>query len=331
MSARSAVIAVVTVGFVFVACGGRSSLDSGQVFGGGAGIAGAGAGGGVGGTLGRGGTNGRGNTGGSIGFSGASVGGSDGFGGVGGASFGGSAGFGGSRGFGGSTAFGGSNGFGGTAGFGGSIGTGGFGGAAGSGPSCDALPGPCLSCMCRTCNSELLGCVADQGCFPVASCFLRTDCLRSGTCERACAWPLITAAEDSVTRAARYVRCVSSSGCPCNFGTGGAGGTGGSGGAGGAGGTAGVGGSAASGGAGGSTPVDCESCYRSYCPQFAACVDDASCRGGINCASVNCYQPDWEPSCVAACFSPALGRQMFSALQCMTARCRPWCGTPNGP
>jgi hypothetical protein len=314
MSARSAVIGGATVGFAFVACGGRSSLDSGQVFGGGAGIAGARAGGGAAGTLGRGGTNARGGSGGSNGMGGGSVGGSDGFGGVGGVSFGGSDGFGGSNGVGGT-------GFGATAGFGGSFGSAGFGGAAGSGPAaCGAFPTPCLSCACKTCSSELFSCLADYSCLSLASCFLSTNCLRFGTCERACAWPLITASVDSIDRAERYVNCALNNGCPCNVGTGGAGGTGGVDGG-------------IDGGIDGSTPVDCENCYRTHCPRFGACVEDQLCSEGIDCASRNCFQSDWEPSCVTGCFNgePAAGRRMFSALQCATTTCRPWCGTPNGP
>jgi hypothetical protein len=418
VSGRSAVIAVLAVGFAFVACGGRSNLDPGQLFGGDSGIAGTRAGGGVGGTLGRGGTNGRGGSGGSSsGVGGVSVGGSDGVGGVGGVggvSFGGSDGFGGSSGFGGGGLGGVAGSFGGVSGSvgacaqpprydcewchcntcpavwsrcqsdpgcaeisaciaatgcegspcylegpcravidrhggvggpqmlaalqlqncaldagcscqGGFGGSSGFGGAAGSeGISCDGAPDPCMGCICRTCNSELASCFIDSPCVNLWGCVTISNCYRFGTCERACAAELSAASEASVIRADNLVSCTLSSGCPCPFGAGGAAGIGG---------TAGFGGAAAIGGVGGSAPFDCENCYRSYCPSYGTCLTDESCSAGMDCAIENCYEEDWEPDCVAACFSgnPAYARPLYWTLQCVTTTCRPWCGTPDGP
>jgi hypothetical protein len=203
-------------------------------------------------------------------------------------------------------------------GFGGGSGAAGFGGV-GGGVSCAGVGEPCLGCLCLVCNSELSSCLFESSCANVSSCMLRTNCSSLGNCDRACAQEIAAAPPASVVRAQTLSNCVFNAGCPCSFGTGGAAGFGG---------TAGFGGV---GGVGGG-PIDCETCYRNNCPGIDECAQDSRCLAGIACASQNCFVTDWEPRCVVGCFGdPERGRQMASALQCVTTTCRPSCGTPNGP
>jgi hypothetical protein len=299
---KRTVIAVGTVALAFVACGGRSNLVSGDVLGGDAGIAGARAAGGVGGTLGGGGASGSAGAGGG--------GGSNGYGGFGGGGFGGTAGFGESGTFGG-TGLGGAAGSFGGSGFGGSFGAAGSGGTGGGSIPCDTATDPCNGCICRTCNAEFASCSVESDCQGVAFCFLSTKCTLSGNCDRACAGEISAATPGAVVRAQRLVDCLMGSGCPCDFGSGGAAGSGGTGGG----------------------PIDCGSCYRAYCPGTDECVQSGSCLVGIECAFENCYRNEWIPLCVVGCFGPdqALGMRMASALQCVTTNCWNSCFTGDGP
>jgi hypothetical protein len=206
------------------------------------------------------------------------------------------------------SAAGGASGFGGSAGFGGTTG---FGGSAGTG--CD-LGDPCGSCLCNGCSPYFQACSVNGPCANLASCALRTGCVRFGNCTTVCARELADAPPSSVALAETFLSCAVSSECPCNFGTGGVGGFGG---------VAGTGGQT------------CDSCLWTNCEIVADCMNTPSCVPGFECAATRCYTATrgWDPSCVARCFpnDPLLAREMFGGLQCATTTCRPWCGTPIGP
>jgi hypothetical protein len=253
-----AIVAVGMVALTFVACGGRTTLDSGDLFGGGAGIAGARAAGGVGAPIGRGGV--------------AGAGGSSGFGGIGGG------GSGGSDGFGGSSGFGASGGFGGT-GFGGAAGS--FGGTGGSSTCIPAPRYECEQCHCSACARPWRGCQADQGCAELSACIAASgckgmQCFTEGPC-RVVVNRRGGIGSDSFNLALQLHGCAESSGCSCPGGFGGGSGAAGVGGVG-----------------GGLSCTDagdpCLGCLCLVCNvELSSCLVDSSCADVASCmVSTNC-------------------------------------------